>query len=127
MYKCNTCSTIKPLSDFRKNTQTKTGHDYKCKLCVSIDYNNSPKKKELARKRHLKHKYNIDVNLYDKMYKSQNGECAICHIKSDNIMSVDHCHNTGDIRGLLCSNCNNGLGHFKDNIDILKKAIDYLG
>lgn len=126
MYKCNTCSITKPFSDFRKNPQTKTHHDYKCKLCSSIDYNNNPKKKELARQRHLKHKYTIDIKIYDKLYESQNGECAICHTKSNITMAVDHCHINGDIRGLLCHHCNTAIGLFRENIDIMENAKKYL-
>jgi hypothetical protein len=42
------------------------------------------------------------------------------------MLSIDHCHNTGKVRGLLCDHCNKGLGLFKDNIDYLNKAIEYL-
>jgi hypothetical protein len=63
------------------------------------------------------------------MLEEQDNKCAIC--KSDNLMHrtkwhVDHCHETGKIRGLLCTLCNVGLGSFKDNKEFLKCAIEYL-
>lgn len=52
-------------------------------------------------------------------------KCSICK-KTVSRLNVDHCHKTGKTRGLLCTNCNIGLGNFKDNIEILKRAIKYL-
>jgi hypothetical protein len=74
---------------------------------------------------------------YDKLFVEQNGLCKICkqpettkHGKTGNIipLSVDHNHNTGEIRGLLCSKCNHGLGLFKvdDGIEIVYKILSYL-
>ena len=60
--------------------------------------------------------------------KSHNGLCEICGqppIVNENL-SIDHCHKTGEFRGLLCNNCNHALGHLKDNPDLLLKAVDYL-
>jgi hypothetical protein len=62
-----------------------------------------------------------------KMYINQNGLCYIC--QSDNngrLLAVDHDHITGNIRHLLCINCNLGLGNFKDNQELLIKAVLYL-
>lgn len=80
-------------------------------------------------------KYGISVEEYFSMYDAQNGKCEICgeeeksiEPKSGNIrkMSVDHCHETGKVRALLCSHCNSGLGRFKDNIEVMQKAIEYI-
>lgn len=61
------------------------------------------------------------------MLKKQNGKCAICREPEvKRRMSVDHCHKTGKVRGLLCQMCNTSLGGFKDNPKLLKKAINYL-
>ena len=57
--------------------------------------------------------------------RKPDSKCAICQ-KSDLRLSVDHCHSTGQIRGWLCHNCNVGLGHFKDDTDLLRAAINYL-
>jgi hypothetical protein len=66
---------------------------------------------------------------YDKMYNEQNGRCAICgkhQLELNKSLHLDHCHLTGIVRGILCSNCNTGLGLFKDDIKILRCAISYL-
>ena len=63
------------------------------------------------------------------MFESQNGKCKICGIHQDVLskkLVIDHDHNTSIIRGLLCDKCNRGLGHFNDNIDVLKIALNYL-
>lgn len=66
------------------------------------------------------------------MNAKQNRLCAICGnpetriIRGKSILSVDHNHKTGKVRALLCNNCNQGIGKLKDNIDILKLAIEYL-
>lgn len=66
---------------------------------------------------------------YEEIYYRQKGSCAICKKRAwefDKRLAVDHDHNTGHIRGLLCTNCNVGLGHFKDNQAYLNAAIEYL-
>lgn len=64
---------------------------------------------------------------YGNMLTSQDGKCAICrnHQRYQRL-AVDHCHKTHQIRGLLCMNCNRGLGHFFDSPFRLQSAIDYL-
>jgi hypothetical protein len=59
------------------------------------------------------------------LVKQQKGKCAICKTKMKE-PCVDHCHTTGKIRGALCVNCNTGLGHFCDSVELLKSAISYL-
>jgi uncharacterized protein YlaI len=64
------------------------------------------------------------------LLKEQEYQCAICnHILAmdNNTLNIDHCHKTGKVRGLLCFNCNVGLGNFRDNPINLKKALAYLG
>lgn len=75
----------------------------------------------------LKNRYGIREFDYEELAKAQNNKCAICGISPTNKrLDLDHCHNTKKIRGLLCNNCNRGLGHFKDSIDLLNKAKTYL-
>jgi len=84
------------------------------------------KRKVLSDK--LKRIYGISQDQYNDMLQSQGGVCAICskECEINKRLSVDHCHNTGEIRGLLCSKCNTALGQMKDSIENLRKAADYL-
>jgi hypothetical protein len=71
----------------------------------------------------------MTVEKYNTMLSSQNNCCCICgrHMSEFKYnLAVDHDHSTGRARGLLCNNCNNGLGRFQDDIDILASAISYL-
>ena len=75
----------------------------------------------------LKYKYNITLKERDLMLKKQNNKCKICNTKFSKVTpNIDHCHTTNKVRGLLCRLCNIGLGYFKDNTEILTKAINYL-
>lgn len=81
------------------------------------------------RERHLKRTYGITNQQYLEMFQKQKGCCAICKRRQqelDVVLNVDHCHITGDIRGLLCVACNNLLGRAEDNITTLSNAIIYL-
>lgn len=74
-------------------------------------------------------RYKLSVNDYNKLFKEQNGKCAICGIHQSELkksLHIDHCHDEGHIRGLLCQQCNHGLGLFKDNILLLDAAINYI-
>lgn len=73
--------------------------------------------------------YGVDEDMYNEIIKKQSGKCIICNSKKEDEkkgLYVDHCHKTGKVRGLLCDRCNRGLGFFRDNVYILKKAITYL-
>lgn len=97
---------------------------------ASEEYRNEQnrKLKIAVRKCHYKKQYGITVEHYDEMFKKQNGCCAICKEPKllDRNLAVDHCHNSKKVRGLLCQGCNMGLGFFKDDINLLSKAILYL-
>ena len=73
----------------------------------------------------LKYLYGITQQDYERMYYEQNGKCAICG--KEKKLVVDHDHQTGRIRGLLCHRCNSHLGYINDSPDILLKTISYLG
>lgn len=75
----------------------------------------------------LRKDYGIGVEYYQEMVVKQNYVCAICFTSNPKKrLSVDHCHTSGLIRGLLCQKCNVGLGYFKDNINLLNNAAKYL-
>lgn len=83
--------------------------------------------KECARNEKYKKLYKITTEDYNILLKKQNGKCKICQTNNGAYrLSVDHCHLTGKIRGILCQNCNHGLGFFKDETYFLTNAIKYL-
>lgn len=78
-------------------------------------------------------KYGISVFEVEALLKEQNNLCAICQKEGFKMhngvfmsLNLDHCHKSGEVRGLLCHNCNRALGLFKDDISVMKRAIDYL-
>lgn len=83
---------------------------------------------EIWYKHHLKTKYGLTLDRYKEMLATQDGVCAICKrpATEGKRLSVDHCHTTLKNRGLLCSECNFGLGKFQDNPAVLYRAIEYL-
>lgn len=92
---------------------------------------NKDRKKMIMRKNHLKRNFGISIEQYNELLKNQNYSCVICGTKEtqdrrSGYLSVDHCHKSGKIRGLLCGTCNRGLGYFKDNPELLYNAFSYL-
>lgn len=93
------------------------------------------RRNEYERAWRFKNKFGITTDEYDAMFKAQDGKCAICaqsskqvHRKTGKVrdLAVDHCHDTGKVRALLCTDCNMALGLFKDDPDLLSAAADYL-
>lgn len=87
------------------------------------------------RKLQLKTQYGLEWDTFVELFNKAEGKCEICHkplqlagAKEDVIesASVDHCHTTGKVRGLLCRSCNVALGHFKDSRLHLENALAYL-
>ena len=81
------------------------------------------------RRNNLRIKYGITIERYDAMFVAQSGCCAICKAPQSALsrrLAVDHNHDTGKIRALLCGECNSGLGKFKDNQELLRAAAAYL-
>lgn len=82
-------------------------------------------RRELERDYRLQRIYGLTLSEYNAMYESQEGKCAIC-LKVFPVLCVDHVHDeTQRVRGLLCSPCNLGFGNFMEDVDILRRAIDY--
>lgn len=126
---CPKCQNIQTISRFNKNKNTKFGIACYCKPC-SKNRNKRKYDSEYHRSYNLKKNHNITSEEYNKMFVKQNKLCGICQkdltILKKNNVHLDHCHKTGKIRGILCLNCNFGLGSFKDNEEFLEKAIQYL-
>ena len=92
----------------------------------------APAKRRIASwKWHIRRTLGATAEQYEQMLMAQGGKCAICGAYEPGgkraRFCIDHCHTTGDIRGLLCISCNSGLGHFKDDKGRLSAAIAYLG
>lgn len=139
MKKCTVCKQELPYTEYYRSKQTKDGYGYRCKSCdVAARHKyreeNRERFAEVNRRKSLKWKYGITLEEYDDMLEKQNGCCAICGTDKSGIAgvrrhwnwSVDHCHSTGKVRGLLCTTCNRGLGMLGDTAESLQKALDYL-
>ena len=130
--KCSTCKEVKSINDFNKNKAQKSGFCNECKTCSGIRKKN-PKYKESRKKYvrdyHFRNEYGITAENRDALLVQQNHKCAICGIDEAVLkhkLRVDHDHATGEVRELLCNSCNTGLGNYRDSIDLLSKAIQYL-
>jgi len=91
----------------------------------------SPERKEKYRWSYIMRNYGLEKEDFESMLEGQQNKCAICefefHDESKSTRPhIDHCHDSGDVRGLLCNNCNTGLGQFKDDPALLSSAIEYL-
>lgn len=145
--KCNKCLSTKPIGEFYKDKAMSDGHASICKSCKSESVykwreDNKEKYNAAARewgqknpeKRYyseIKRRYGCTLEQYNALLVSQAGKCALCdtlHNPADKKgrLYVDHCHTGGQIRALLCGSCNSGLRYFKDNPELLQKAIAYL-
>jgi hypothetical protein len=136
MKTCNVCETTRPLSDFGLRKSGRIGDlIMPCKPCKA-QVNRQKRQAnpnrfyEIERKSKFKSQYGITPENYNEMLVAQNGGCAICGEKTPGgrtkNFAVDHCHETGKVRGLLCTKCNRGLGLFNDRSDLLKLATTYL-
>ena len=126
---CSKCGTEKPLEDFYRNVARRGGRSYQCKECELSAKKERYSPEENANIK-LKSNYGITLEDYDRMLEDQGGCCKVCGTSEPGSgkgrFAVDHNHNTGKIRGLLCSHCNTGLGKFKDSPDLLEAAKEYL-
>lgn len=113
--KCNSCNLHLDISFFGRNP-LKPKHN--CKKC----------RKKAGRRSLLYHKYGISQSFYEQLMREQQYQCAICRVTLDQgrHTHIDHNHDTGKVRGILCGRCNTGLGSFKDNPNSLIRASMYV-
>lgn len=140
---CRRCGEVKPLREYslsRRETPTQNAvYRSDCKTCCSaraMEWQRANPSRAVAAGRRAKLKvYGLTPGCYDALIAKQGGVCAICGRDEPNAhgrtgkkfqLSVDHCHDTGRVRGLLCQNCNRAIGLLGDNVELLRKAIDYL-
>ena len=126
---CKGCKETKPVEQFYKELRNRDGLQGKCRVCTDLRTKEWQRvNKDKVRQYQLKSKYGLSIDGYEQMLAKQGGKCAICSTKDPGKpkFSVDHCHTTGAVRGLLCDQCNTALGKFYDEIERLKSAIRYL-
>lgn len=137
--RCRKCGEEKPVTEFYTRKSSKDGYRNECKACHSKRYKEYYKQdycKENHRKSARKHtlkQYGIDEDTYKKMHDNQQGKCLICGTPFELVSTsrtktacVDHNHKTGEVRGLLCWNCNVALGKLKEDPNIVMNAYKYL-
>lgn len=92
--------------------------------------NNPEKRRQINRDYSLKENFGITQEDYDRMLKEQDGKCAGCGTDTPTgrwtVFAVDHCHHTGKVRGLLCNECNRGMGLLGDSVERMQSLINYL-
>jgi hypothetical protein len=93
-----------------------------------LEYAASGRKQVADRKSYLKRKYGMTIADYERMFEAQGGVCAICREArpEERTLHVDHDHETGVIRGLLCFRCNQAIGSLQEDYEIFQTAADYL-
>jgi hypothetical protein len=134
---CTTCKKLKSLEHFGKQKRSSDGISKSCKSCKNAYQQQYMNLNPLSkRKLYVKTRYNLEWDDYVTMFDNQGGCCYICYASLNlvttgtnsklNTAHVDHCHVTNKVRGLLCNECNKGLGAFKDSVVYLQKAIQYL-
>ena len=132
MKECKDCLEVKSLDDFG----TRKGGQYirtACKLCYNArlkawrDQHTTNIEGVIRKGTSLRRKYGISVEQFEDMYISQNGACFTCRVPNDGVlMHVDHDHETGIVRGLLCRKCNFALGLANDDPSLLRTLADYV-
>lgn len=119
MKQCRSCGLEKPLTNF---VVRKDNGRYR-NDCIDCQ-------RKLKREKQYKELYSITLSDYDRLYELQGGVCSICRLpQSDSrktTLCVDHNHQTGEVRGLLCSDCNVAIGLLKDDPRLTERATDYL-
>ncbi len=150
---CNQCRELKSPEEFYRHPGTKDRRESKCKVCRAAHYQinkayhaayyRANKERAAAAKAEYRRRHRDDINARRRMRKynltseqfaqlhvRQADLCAICSQPETNkrasVLSVDHDHATGFVRGLLCSHCNHAIGKLRDSPELLERAADYL-
>jgi hypothetical protein len=141
---CTKCKVEKAIKDFHKDSSRVDGLANKCKQCRCKHYNLESKNcracgdlfylnnlakaqvycGSVCQRSFLM--YGISEYKIEDLLISQDYKCGICKVDIQNKYNIDHCHNTGHVRGLLCTQCNSAIGLLRDNVSILNSAINYL-
>ena len=126
---CSKCKAVKSVEDFHRSSRSSDELQSSCKACNKKRLQspeNVARRQRYAWLSCLK-RFGITEDDYNDMYNAQMGLCAICHKPENGIkLAVDHCHDSGKVRGLLCKRCNMGIGLLGDSPDTLISAAMYL-
>lgn len=134
---CRKCGVMKVYKEFHKCKSGPCGLAYWCKICAcrnsrkhhKLRVSHDVEYKKAKRASYIKSMHGITLNEYEAMLAKQNHKCDICQVE---LLShgtgthLDHCHKSGRLRAMLCTNCNRGLGHFQDGPTLLYLAARYL-
>lgn len=134
---CKTCGETKSYDEFPNGRLYSDGKRPHCLTCRRAyerksyhkNKHKNPYVYEVDKDAKLKRTYGISYQEYLTILEVQQNSCAICGVDQEDVsraFAVDHCHDTGKIRGLLCSNCNTGIGNLRDDVGLLQRAIEYL-
>src|SRR5262245_30768892 len=126
---CRHCLKLRPLTEFSPYRKSKDGYAYYCKACNAErirEWRRRNPAKEAARRRRrlLRSLYKLTQSEYERMVREQRGRCACCGRARS--LVVDHDHETGRVRGLLCTPCNSAIGSLGDTAAGLLRALAYL-
>lgn len=143
---CTKCAAKLPLDAFHRRKGSPDGRAGRCASCTSEymktwrrenlpharawarDYRlrnpASEERKQYLRDHQLRRKYGIGIEEYETLVAAADGRCEICGEERD--LVVDHCHDSGDVRGVLCNPCNRGIGLLGDNPEVVSNAVRYL-
>lgn len=143
--RCQRCKETKPLAEFFADKNQYDGHARMCKPCQTTRHQQWVEENREQVNRYARQRYKNDPHRYmeyerrghygmapgeyARMLAEQKGRCAICGTDDPaprRNFAVDHCHETGLVRGLLCGKCNTGIGQLQHSIDIILSAARYL-
>lgn len=125
---CSRCKLSKPNSEFHKSSRRKDGLKPSCKECVKEYYRESNGTLKMYNS-HLLRTYGITREQYEELVTAQDGKCALCRVafpKSRYHCHLDHCHETGIVRGIVCAKCNMRIDQYEDDPDLLLRYYEYI-
>lgn len=126
-FNCSKCGETNPSNFYVDKKGNRTNK--KCRECHKVECKNRwHSRSSLDRWASRNYKYNVTKEFLVDLYQKQGGKCAICKDfpQTARNLHVDHCHQTGAVRGLLCHGCNTGIGALRDNPEIVANALSYL-
>lgn len=121
---CHVCKAARPHGDFFKQSGTPTGLSYKCRECTRLQNAVGGTAARTRKAQAVKDRYGITLDEYEAHFARAAGRCECCG--RERYLVLDHSHVSGEVRGVLCSGCNTGIGLLGDTALGLLAAINYL-